>query len=179
MIKNPVSQVEILERIKEQVPKFPQLAEMLSCPADYDLVLPVLGMAPHLYNMNLATHLDRTEVGPAWHIPVQVGERAGARSSIYCLEAGVEVLAGVLVAHDDIFFRYVRRETGTTPIAADGDRYTIRLVDRQGVERVRTEGELHWLDRALGMGQIRVIASKGGGQSPDWVSVIWSGIAWG
>lgn len=178
MIGIQVRHTEILDQVKQQISNFDELAKMVCRPADYDLALPLLGMLPQLYNMHMATRLEKTEVGPGWSIPVQIGERQGTRSSIYCLGVGDEVLASVLVTAEEIYFRHIKRETGCTPEAADGDLYTIRLVDRKGQERVRTSAQMEWLDRSMGMGMLRVIECSSG-YSPNWMSVIWSGVAWG
>lgn len=177
MIGIQVRHTEVLDQVKQQIPNFDELAQLVSRPADYDLALPLLGMLPQLYNMHLATWLERTEVGPGWSIPVQIGERAGARNSIYCLGVGQEVLADVLVTADEIYFRHVKRETGCTAEAADGDLYTVRLVDRSGQERVRTSARMEWLDHSLGMGVLRVIECSNG-STVDRYTLIWSALAY-
>ncbi|MCC3381050.1 hypothetical protein ACFQ5D_22510 [Paenibacillus farraposensis] len=158
---------EALAKANSVVPGILQMAHQLKSPEDIDPVTTSLGLSPQLFNFQMATRVT-TPIGKALHVPVQISKREGGRKSLYYLNPGEEVLAGVYVIDDNIFYRFVRRMSGEVIPAQTGDCFAERIATRDGKTLVMETGRLEVLDPRLGIGllypeqQPSVIAARRG-----------------
>jgi hypothetical protein len=154
------------------------LKKSVRSPEDIDGVTRRLGIEPRLLNFNLATPVDLSDagLGKAVHIPVQITSREGGRKSLYFLNPGEEVLAGVFVTDDGLALRYVKRLTGRGTPASTGDTYETRLTTTRGEAIHQEQGRLEVLDPEHGIGQFVPMGDKGGGSPVGRVKVwiLWS-----
>jgi len=118
-------------------------------------ILGALGLNPRLFNFSLATEVN-TPVGKGLHIPVQISTRDGGRKSLYFLDPGEEVLAGVYVVNSQVYHRFVKRETGEGVPAKTGDRYTERIATPAGDAVASGTGPLQVLDETKGIGVLQL-----------------------
>src|SRR6478735_7684605 len=111
-----------------------QLRDMVHAPDDIDQATRKLGLDPRLMNVHLATVVDLSPLGlgSALHIPVQISNREGGRKSLYFLNVGEEVLAGVFVRDLGLLLRYIKRTSGKGSRAESGDTYVERLTTLDG-----------------------------------------------
>lgn len=150
------------------------LKKTVRSPDDIDGVTKRLGIEPRLLNFNLATPIDLSDagLGKAVHIPVQITSREGGRKSLYFLNPGEEVLAGVFVTDDGLALRYVKRLTGSGTPAKTGDTYETRLTTTQGETIHREQGRLEVSDPEHGIGQLVPVGVDG--RSPrGWGTKWW------
>lgn len=150
------------------IPKFPQLLAAVKAPSDIASATKAIGLTPFLFNFGLAT-TGTTIVGNGLHVPVQIDPAGGGRKSLYDLAVGEEVLAGAYIIQGRVYYRYVKRDTGSTLRAADGDTYTERVTKLDGTQVATSTGSLRILDAAHGIGELA-------GPQPDKteVWVLWS-----
>jgi hypothetical protein len=156
--------VEPHATLPEIPPQFDQLGNMVDGPADIDEATKALGIPARLVNFYLATPADLSGFGigveKAIHIPIAITTREGGRKSLYYLEPGEEVLAGIFVTGDSLVLRYIKRETGEGVPARTGDQYNIRLANRDGQNLFQEQGTLTVLDATKGKGEIKTASSK-------------------
>jgi hypothetical protein len=93
-------------------------------------------------------------LGSAVYIPVQISQREGGRKSLYYLNAGEEVLAGIFVTGQGIALKFIKRDTGSSLPAQTGDMYSIRVTNLAGEVIVQEQGGLEVVNPATGSGQI-------------------------
>ena len=166
-------------RLAEAPAAVEDLKNSVRRPEDIDGATRRLGIEPRLLNFNLATPVDLSEMGlgRAVHIPVQISEREGGRKSLYFLNPGEEVLAGIFVTDDGLALRYVKRLTGRGSPARTGDTYETRVTTADGKAVHREEGRLEVLDPERGTGQfVPVERERGVPRRPSRVKVwvLWS-----
>ncbi len=137
---------EVLARLRELSPKEPNTAAI-------DAATREAGFAPVLLNYHLASRAE-LPVGPAVYLPRQISEHDGGRESLWTLEQGKEILTGIYVTGDGIVLRYVKRESGRTKEAADGDLFSTRLTTAEGKTLARIEGTFKALDRDVGLAEL-------------------------
>jgi hypothetical protein len=169
-------------RASMKLPEMPPVAERalgsISSPDQIDDVTKRMGIGARLLNFNLATPVDLsyTGLGKVVHIPVQISDREGGRKSLYFLNPGEEVLAGVFVTDDGLALRYVKRLNGRGTPARTGDMYQTRVTTAQGQAIFQEQGRLEVSDAAHGRGQLVPLESGGGtpGQQRTSVWIAWS-----
>jgi hypothetical protein len=158
--------------LPEQPPQLDQLTGMVNHPLEIDSATKALNIPSRLVNFYLATPADLSGfdigLGRAVHIPVAIANREGGRKSLYYLEPGEEVLAGIFVTGDSLALRYVKRETGEGVPARTGDQYSVRIATRDGATLYQDQGTLTVLDPEKGKGEINTANSK----TEVWV--LWS-----
>ena len=93
-------------------------------------------------------------LGNAVYIPVQISQREGGRKSLYYLNPGEEVLAGIFVTGQGIALKFIKRDTGSSLPAQTGDMYSIRVTNLAGEVIVQEQGGLDVVDPSTGSGQI-------------------------
>lgn len=167
------SQLSSLQAVlPEEPPQLQQLMEMVSHPREIDAATQELNIPARLINPYLATPADLTGLeigmGEAVHLPVAIADREGGRKSLYYLEPGEEVLAGIFVTGHSMALRYLKRETGEGVPARTGDEYSLRITTRDGDTLYEDRGTLTVLDPEKGMGEINTEKSK----TEVWV--LWS-----
>ena len=113
-------------------------------------------------------------VGNAVHIPVQISEREGGRKSLYYLNPGEEVLAGIFVTDDGLALRHVKRLTGRGTPARTGDTYETRVTNAQGKAIHQEQGRLEVIDPEHGIGQFIPTAEVAGRPRGRKVWILWS-----
>lgn len=148
-------------------------------PAAIDHATNEAGVPAVLLNYQLATQVH-LPVGRAIYIPRQIADREGGRKSLWTLKPGEETVAGIFVTGDGIALRYVKRETGKTDQAADGDIYLDRITTQDGRQVLSLlRGTFRSVDPKLGKGELRdlqvVQAAPGWQAYRRWrVWVVWS-----
>ena len=151
---------QVSQRTAIKLPAMPPTSEALlgsvRSPEQIDDATNRLGIPPRLLNFNLATPIDLSAIGlgKAVHIPVQISNREGGRKSLYFLNSGEEVLAGICVTDDGIALRYVKRLIGRGLPAKTGDVYETRITTVQGKTVYQEQGRLEVLDAEHGKGQL-------------------------
>lgn len=150
-----------------------ELVARVNGPDDIDGATAQLGMHARLMNPHLATPADLTAVGlgKCTHIPVQIAKRDGGRKSLYFLDPGEEVLAGIFVGSAGVAFRYVSRISGEGTPAKTGDEYRTRIQTSEGRVVLDVSGKLELIDPKKGVGQI-AMKSESAGISSLWI--VWS-----
>ncbi|HEX8139269.1 MAG TPA: hypothetical protein VF544_17030 [Pyrinomonadaceae bacterium] len=168
-------------RASIKLPDMPAAAERVlgsvSGPEQIDDVTKRAGLGARLLNFNLATPVDLSYagLGKVVHIPVQISEREGGRKSLYFLNPGEEVLAGVFVTDDGLALRYVKRLDGKGTPARTGDMYQTRVTTAQGKAIFQEQGRLEVIDAAHGRGQLVPLENGGAtGQQRTSVWIAWS-----
>lgn len=129
-------------------------------PDQIDGVCNNLGIPAKLLNFNLATPFDLTDfnygtfnLGNCIHIPVQITTREGGRKSLYYLEPGEEVLAGIFVSSSGFMKRYVKRLDGTGVPANNGDNYQEKWTNYDdSILIYQGHGPLEIIDLSIGKG---------------------------
>jgi hypothetical protein len=151
-------------RLPEMPAAVGRLKESVRRPEDIDGATTRLGIEPRLLNFNLATPVDLSHMGlgKAVQIPVQISNRDGGRKSLYFLQPGEEVMAGIFVTDDGVALRNVKRLTGGDTPARSGDTYETRVTTTQGETIYREQGRLEVLDPKRGIG--RFVPVRGDGQ---------------
>jgi hypothetical protein len=160
-----------------EMPAAERVLSSVSSPKQLDDVTKRAGIEARLLNFNRATPVDLsyTGLGKVVHIPVQISEREGGRKSLYFLNPGEEVLAGVFVTDDGLALRYVKRLDGRGTPARTGDMYQTRVTTAQGKAIYQERGRLEVLDAAHGRGQLVPLESGGAtGQQRTSVWIAWS-----
>ncbi len=140
------------------------LQERVTRPEDLDTVTKELNVPARLINFHMATLTDLSELGlgQAIYLPVAISEREGGRKSLYYLEPGEEVLAGLFVTNTGMALRYVKRETGQEVPARTGDVYTERYTSREGKELFAAQGKLEVIDPRIGKGRVTLTHTPAG-----------------
>lgn len=153
-----------------------------------DMATKNAGIPAALMNFHLATKWHLPMLGTVMHIPVQVSKREGGRPSLWTLKQGQEVLAGIMVTSDEMVLRYVKRETGSSPTASTGDKFTMRFTTRDGRHLLTTTGVFEAVNPRRGLGKITqfkvidaqpgldLIAKETEASTAWWV--LWSMVAW-
>src|SRR5881398_1704284 len=95
-------------RIASTPPIAEKFAELLSHPSQIDGASHRLGVPATLLNFYLAQPADFSSIGlgNGILIPVQITTRKGGRKSLYYLNPGEEVLAGIFVTDQVIALKY-------------------------------------------------------------------------
>ena len=165
-------------KLAVDIPRIPpavrKLSRMVESPEDLDRATSKLGIEPRLLNFHLAAPIDLTSkgLGRVVHIPVQISERAGGRKSLYYLNPGEEVLAGIFVTDGGVALRYVKRLSGRGVPASTGDAFETRVTNTEGRPVYEERGRLEVLDASRGIG---TIVTPGGGDPQEIkVWVYWS-----
>lgn len=123
---------EFLARLRKFAPKEPDTAAI-------DAATREAGFPPVLLNYYLASRAE-LPMGLAVYPPRQISESDGGLESLWTLEPGIAILTGIYVTGDGIALRYVKRESGRTKVAADGNHYSTRLTPIDGKILARIEG---------------------------------------
>ncbi len=145
-LKSPADIIRLPSTFEEQNRMIETLKEKfkgVQGPRELDAATTNEGMPASLLNFYFATQVDLPGQGSekAVFIPVQIAEREGGRKSIFFLDQGEEVLAGIYVTCEGIALKFVKRMTGSSLPAQAGDVYctTIKNRDReffQGEEKL-------------------------------------------
>lgn len=148
--------------IPDTPPAMEKLLAMVAHPYQIDEATKNLGIPPRLLNFHLATPADLSSMGLGnmLHIPVAISKSEGGRKSLYYLEPGEEVLAGIFVSSNEIALRYIKRETGNETPAQTGDIYSLRITTRDGETIFEDRGDLEVIDPRIGHGQVNLRKSK-------------------
>jgi hypothetical protein len=150
------------------------LKKMVSSPDKLDSACQTLKIEPKLVNYNLATPVNMRDYGLSGegvHLPVQISDKFGGRSSIYLLKPGQEVMTGLFIVGKNMYLRSIKRLTGNSTVATDGDEFQERLTSLDGRELFNGKGALKIRDISYGYGEIN-FANK---TSPT-IWIIWSAI---
>ncbi len=138
------------EKVLEQVPQAKELIAAINHPDDIDRVTTEQQVPARLYNFHLATKLS-TPVGKGLHVPVQISQRSGGRSSVFFLTTNTEIVTGALITDKATYNCYVRRDTGHTPIATSGDAFTFRYARLDGSEETSNKYIIEILEEKDGI----------------------------
>jgi len=130
-----------------------KLTAQVSHPSELDAATKNLSMPAFLLNFYFATLQDLSPIGKAIYIPVQITEREGGRKSLFYLDQGEEVLAGIYVTDQGgVMLRYIKRVTGDSLPAQTGDIYSLRITSREGKAFFQGQGNLEMIDPSIGKG---------------------------
>ena len=124
-------------------------------PSELDAATQHADMPARLLNFHLATLVDLPwqESEKAVFIPVQITDREGGRKSIFFLDEGEETLVGIYITSEGgIALRYMKRATGSTKPAQEGDVYSIRITNRDDELVFEGQEKLLSLDLQTGQG---------------------------
>lgn len=150
--------------LPEEPAQLDQLTQLVDHPSEIDSATKALDIPSHLMNFYLATPADLSGLdiglGEAVHVPVAIADREGGRKSLYYLEPGEEVLAGIFVTGDSMALRFVKRETGEGVPARTGDQCSLRIATRDGTNLYQDRGTLTVVDAEKGKGEIKTQKSK-------------------
>lgn len=144
----------------ETVADTPQMAqELLSLvehPEDIDAATDRLGIPALLMNPHLSTAVDLSDagLGAGVHIPVQISKQRGGRKSLYYLQPGEKIMAGIIATATSLLFRYVARETGRSIPAQAGDQYVEELRSASGSVISQLRGRLEITNTRKGEGRL-------------------------
>lgn len=167
-------------RLPEVPPAAKRLEASVRRPEDLDGATERLGINSQLLNFHLATPVDLSYMGlgKAIHIPAQISDRKGGRKSIFFIQPGEEVLAGIFVIEDGVALRYVKRRNGWGTPATAGDTYEIRVTTIQGETIYQEQSRLEVVDLRRGTGQLVPMRGRGQGNSQAATSVLmlWSSL---
>jgi len=150
--------------IPAEPPALDDLIEEVEGPGDIDQACDDLGISARLLNFNLAVPVDLTdwELGECTYIPVLISDREGGRKSLYYLENGEEVLAGIFVNSHGYIKRYTKRLTGTSVPAEEDDIYQERYVNHDETELLfKGQGPLTIEDFDIGKGYCTITPDSG------------------
>jgi len=148
--------------IADTPPIMEKLLATVAHPDQIDEATKKFGVPARLLNFHLATPADLSSIGldNMLHIPVAISKNEGGRKSLYYLEPGEEVLAGIFVSSNEIALRYIKRETGSGTPAQTGDIYSLRITTRDGEVVFEDRGELEIIEPRIGHGQVNLKKSK-------------------
>lgn len=137
-------------------PVIERLGSLVQRPDHIDAASNQLGIPASLLNVHVATPADLSSIGlgRGIYIPVQISSREGGRKSLYFLNLGEEVLAGIFVNSDGVALRFVRRVSGRAAPAQTGDTYLERITSRDGKPVFEGLGRLEVLDASRGFGRL-------------------------
>lgn len=140
--------------------------ENVTSPDELDALTNRLAISAKEVNFHLASSMDFTKIGigKCVYIPIQINNTFKGRESLYKLTPGSKTMAGILVNGEDIFYRFVTRESGSTGFAKNGDIYTEEIRNTDGTLIVIGSGKINVRDDKKGIGevQIKYKLTKGG-----------------
>jgi len=164
---------QILNKAAKQVPGLERLANEIRGAEDHDRATAALGMDARLANFNLMTRVT-TSLGPAIHIPIQISKREGGRQSLYFIKTGEQVIAGVYIIGDELYYRAVRRDSGKGSPAATGDLFTESILAPDGAVISEQQGRIQLLDWDKGIGVLEPVSGAGLMAADTSVWILWS-----
>jgi hypothetical protein len=135
--RSPADIIRLPSTFEEQTRVIENLKGMfigVQGPGELDAITEKAGMPASLLNFYLASHVDLSwiNLGTAVYIPVEITQREGGRKSVFFLDQGEEVLAGIYVTSEGLALRFVKRVTGSSLPAQFGDVYSTRITNRDG-----------------------------------------------
>ncbi len=154
------------------------LMENVTSPDEIDAATTRLAIPAREVNFYLATSLDLTNVGigKCVYIPIQISNSIKGRESLYKLTPGSKTMAGILVTGEDIYYRFVTRESGKTPYAKTGDVYTEEIRKSDGTILLSGQGKLNIKNPKKGIGEVEVSYKLANGKliRQRWLWILWS-----
>jgi hypothetical protein len=158
--------------------KFSLLMENVASPDELDALTTKLAISAKEVNFHLASSMNFTKIGigKCVYIPIQINNTFKGRESLYKLTPGSKTLAGLLVNGEDIFYRFVTRESGKTGFAKTGDIYTEEIRSTDGAIIAIGSGKINIQDDKKGVGEVVVKfkVTKGGELNCTFTWWAWS-----
>ena len=91
-----------------------------------------VGISPRIVLPELASTFPGPR-GPVLHLPIQVANSKGGRKSLFALEPGQELIAGIYVVAGETFERHVLKRHGLAALEV-GDIFVERISNTAGVD---------------------------------------------